>query len=58
MFTVKCEAVGRPSVMSDDFIQNIDPKKFVKDSASQFQNFPVNFHKFKLLFSTRFSQFG
>jgi hypothetical protein len=31
-------------------------KKFVKDSASQFQNFCVNFHKSHTLFCTRFSQ--
>jgi hypothetical protein len=33
-------------------------KKFVKDGASQFQNFRVNFHKFHALFSTRLSQVG
>jgi hypothetical protein len=31
-------------------------KKFVKDGASQFQNFHVNSHKFHAIFSTRFSQ--
>jgi hypothetical protein len=30
----------------------------VKDGASQFQNFRVNFHKFHALFSTRLSQLG
>jgi hypothetical protein len=29
-------------------------KKFVKDGASQFQNFLVNFHKFHPLFSTEY----
>jgi hypothetical protein len=31
-------------------------KKFVKDSATQFQNFHVNFHKLHSLFSKRLSQ--
>jgi hypothetical protein len=33
-------------------------KKFMKDGASQFQNFHVNFHKFNAPFSTRLSQLG
>jgi hypothetical protein len=48
---------GRPSVMSDDLFQNAD-QKFVKDGASQFQSFRVNFHKCHALFSTRLSQLG
>jgi hypothetical protein len=31
-------------------------KKFVKDGASQFQNYHVNFHKFQALFSMKLSQ--
>jgi hypothetical protein len=46
---------GRPSVLSDDLVQMLT-KKFAKDGASQFQNFHVNFHKFRSLFSTRLSQ--
>jgi hypothetical protein len=57
MFTMKSEVVGRPSVVSDDLVQSVD-QKLVKDSAPQFQNFCVNFHKFHTLFSTRLSQFG
>jgi hypothetical protein len=44
----------RPSVVSDDLVQSVD-KKFMIDSASQFQNFRMNFHKFHSLFSTRLS---
>jgi hypothetical protein len=33
-------------------------KKFVKDGASQFQNFHVNIHMFHSLFSARISQIG
>jgi hypothetical protein len=51
------ERSGRPSVVSDDLVQSID-KKFVKDDASQFQNFRVNFHKFHTLFCTRLPQSG
>jgi hypothetical protein len=57
MFTIKSEVVGRPSVVSEDLVQNVT-KKFVKDGALQFQNFRVNFHKFHALFSTRLSQLG
>jgi hypothetical protein len=46
-----------PVVVSDDDVQIVD-QKFEKDSASQFQNFHVNFHNFHALFSTRFSQLG
>jgi hypothetical protein len=47
MFTMKSKVVGQPSVVSDNFVQIVDPKKKnVKDSISQFQNFCVNFHKF------------
>jgi hypothetical protein len=38
IFTMKSEAVGWPSVVSDDLVQSVD-KKFVKDGASQFKNF-------------------
>jgi hypothetical protein len=31
-------------------------KKFVKEGASQFQNFRVNFHKFHVLFSMKLSE--
>jgi hypothetical protein len=55
MHKKKSEVVGRPSVVSYDLVQSVD-KKFVKDGASQFQNFRVNFHKFHALFSTRLSQ--
>jgi hypothetical protein len=45
--------------MSDDLVQSVDKKKkIVKDGASQFQNFYVNFHKFHALFSMRLSQLG
>jgi hypothetical protein len=33
-------------------------KKIVKEGASQFQDFRVNFHKFHALFFTRLSQLG
>jgi hypothetical protein len=51
------ERNGRPSVVSDDLVESAD-KKFVKDRASQFQNFRVNFHKFRMLFSMGLSQLG
>jgi hypothetical protein len=56
IFTMKSKS-GGPSVVSDDFVQNVDIK-FVTDGASQFQNFRVNFHKFHALLSTRLSQLG
>jgi hypothetical protein len=49
------ERNGWPSVVSDILFKMLT-KKFVKDSASQFQNFRVNFHTFHALFSTRLSQ--
>jgi hypothetical protein len=52
------ERSGRSSVVSDDLVQNVDQKNFVKNRASKFQNFHVNFHKFQVLFSTRLSQLG
>jgi hypothetical protein len=52
------ERSGRPSVVSDDFVQIVDRKKLVKDCASQLQNFHVKFHKFNALFSTTLSQLG
>jgi hypothetical protein len=51
------ERSDRLSVVSDDLVQSVD-LKFVKDGASQFHNFRVNFHKFHALFSTRLSQLG
>jgi hypothetical protein len=45
-FTMKSEVIGQPSVVSDDLVQSVD-QKFVKDSASQFQNFHVSFHNLK-----------
>jgi oligoribonuclease (3'-5' exoribonuclease) len=26
MFTMKCEVIGRPSIVSDDFVQGVDQK--------------------------------
>jgi hypothetical protein len=39
------ERSGRPSVVSDDLVQSVYEKS-VKDGASKFQNFHVNFNKF------------
>jgi hypothetical protein len=39
------ERSGRPHVVSD-ILFKVLAKKFVKDGASQFQNFRVNFHNF------------
>jgi hypothetical protein len=47
----------RPFAVSDDLVQSVEQKN-VKDGASQFQNFHVNFHKFHALFSMRLSQLG
>jgi hypothetical protein len=57
MSTMEAEVVGRPSVVSNDLVRSVD-QKFVKDGASQFQSFQVNFDKFHALFSTRLSQLG
>jgi hypothetical protein len=57
MFMTKSEAVGQPSVVSDDLVQKLI-KKFMIDGASRFQNFRVNFHKFHTLFCMRLSQLG
>jgi hypothetical protein len=54
MFATKSEVVGWPSVVSDDLVQSVDNKS-VKNGASQFQNFRVNFHKLHAVFSTRLS---
>jgi hypothetical protein len=43
------EQSGRPSVVSDNFVQSVDQ---LNCKRSQFQNFRVNFHKFHALFST------
>jgi hypothetical protein len=48
MFTTKSEVVGRTAVLSGDLVQSDGPKKFLKDGASQFQNFRVNLHRFLL----------
>jgi hypothetical protein len=45
------DRIVRPSVVSDE-------QNFVTDGASKFQNFSVNFHKFRALFYMRFSQSG
>jgi transposase len=42
------ERSGGPSVASDDLVRNVD-QKIVKEEASQFQNFRVNFHKIHAL---------
>jgi hypothetical protein len=49
------ERNGWPSVVSDILFKMLT-KKFVKDSASQFQTSPMNFHTFRALFSARLSQ--
>jgi hypothetical protein len=54
MLTVRS---GRPSVVSEDLDQLL-AEKIMKDSASQFQVFRVNFYKSHALFSTRLSQLG
>jgi hypothetical protein len=54
---LKAGRSGRPSVVSDNLVQSVD-LKYVKDGASQFQNFHVNFHKFHAIFSTRLLQSG
>jgi hypothetical protein len=46
------ELTGRPSAVYNDLVQSVD-QQFVKDSASQFQIFHVNFHKLPALYSTR-----
>jgi hypothetical protein len=56
MFNVHDEQrSGRPSVMSDDLVQNVDQKNFAKDGVLQFQNFRASLHKFHALFYTRLS---
>jgi hypothetical protein len=51
------ERSGQPSIVSDDLVQSVDQIS-VKDGASQFQNFLVNFHKFHSLFLTILPQLG
>jgi hypothetical protein len=51
------EGSGRPPVVRVILFKMLT-KKFVKDGASKFQNFHVNFHKFHALFSTRLSLLG
>jgi hypothetical protein len=55
---MKSKVVSQPTVVSDDLVQTVETKKFVKDGSSQFQNFHVNFHKFHPLFSMRILQLG
>jgi hypothetical protein len=43
MFMMKHNVVSWSSVVSDDLVQSVD-QKAVKDGASQFQKFRVNFH--------------
>jgi hypothetical protein len=57
LLTIKTEMVGLPSVMSDNIIEVLT-KQFAEDSHLQFQNFCVNFHKFRALFSMRLAQLG
>jgi hypothetical protein len=49
------ERSGQPFITSDGFFK-LPNKKIVKDGASQFQNFRVNFHKVHALLSMRLSQ--
>jgi hypothetical protein len=51
------ERSGQPSVVSDDLVRSVD-NEFVKDGASQFQNYCLNFHTFHAQFSTRLLQIG
>jgi hypothetical protein len=48
------EQNGRPSVVGADLFKVL-AKKFVKNGASQFQKFRVNFHQFHAVFSMRLS---
>jgi hypothetical protein len=48
------ERSGRPAASCSEL--KLLTKKFVKDGASQFRNFYMNFHKFHQLFSTRLTQ--
>jgi hypothetical protein len=48
---------GGPAICSERWLKVLINKS-VKDGASQFQNFHVNFHKFQALFSKRLSQLG
>jgi hypothetical protein len=52
------ERSGRPAICSVMILFKVFNKNFVKDGASQFQNFRVNFHKFYALLFTRLSQLG
>jgi hypothetical protein len=54
MFMMKTEMVSHLYWVMILF--KVFTKKFVKDGASQFLNFHVNYHKFHALFSTRLSQ--
>jgi hypothetical protein len=58
MFMTTSEVVSRSFVVIDDLLFKMLTKQFVKDGASEFQNFRVNFHKFHALFSTILSQLG
>jgi hypothetical protein len=49
---VEDEELGGQPIVMGNLIKNVD-QIFVKDSASQFQNFYMIFHEFHTLFSTR-----
>jgi hypothetical protein len=57
MFTKKSDVVGQPSLVTDGLIQNVT-HIFVKVSASQVENFCVNFHKSVALLCARLSELG
>jgi hypothetical protein len=42
------ERSGRPSIVSDELVQCVD-QKFVRDGASQFQKFRVDYHSYARL---------
>jgi hypothetical protein len=54
---MKSEEVSWPSVVIDDFIQNVDNKS-VTDSTSRLQNLLVNYHNLNALFSMISSHLG
>jgi hypothetical protein len=51
---MKSEVISLPSLVGNGRSSKFWPK-IVKDGASQFQNFPANFHESHALFSTRLS---
>jgi hypothetical protein len=56
MFTMKSEVVGHLYWVL--ILLRVLPKTIVKDGASKFQTFLMNFRKFHALFSTGLSQLG